>query len=83
MGLLWLLGASFYFYLPLACMTNPPMQWCYPRTVDGFLHALTRGQYEQPSPTNLFLEPGRFVGNSACCLAGSGNHSRGCACSLP
>jgi len=25
MGALWLLGASFYFYLPISCMTNPPM----------------------------------------------------------
>jgi hypothetical protein len=41
MGLLWLAGASFYFYLPLTCMTNPPMEWCYPRTMDGFIHALT------------------------------------------
>src|SRR5207237_2848328 len=48
MGLLWLAGASFYFYLPLSGMTNPPMEWCYPRTVNGFIHALTRGQYEQP-----------------------------------
>src|SRR5262249_34093465 len=61
MGFLWLLGAAFYFYMPISCMTNPPMQWCYPRTVDGFFHALSRGQYEQPSPTNLIQEPGRFV----------------------
>ena len=61
MGLLWLLGVSFYLYLPLAGMTNPPMQWGYPRTVEGFFHALTRGQYEQPNPTNLLSEPGRFL----------------------
>ena len=62
MGLLWLLGAAFYFYMPISCSTNPPMQWCYPRTVDGFFHALSRGQYEQPNPTNLILEPARFAG---------------------
>jgi hypothetical protein len=62
MGLLWLLGASFYFYLPISCMTNPPMQWAYPRTVEGFFHALTRGQYEQPNPINILSEPGRFAG---------------------
>jgi hypothetical protein len=60
MGFLWLLGAAFYFYMPLAGMTNPPMQWGYPRTLEGFLHALTRGQYEQPNPTDLLNEPGRF-----------------------
>ncbi len=44
MGFLWLLGASFYFYMPISGMTNPPMQWGYPRTVEGFFHALSRGQ---------------------------------------
>ena len=50
-GAAWLLGAAFYFYEPIACMTDPPMQWAYPRTVDGFFHALTRGQYEPIHPT--------------------------------
>ena len=62
MGLLWVAGASFYFYMPLTGMTNPPMQWGYPRTVEGFYHALSRGQYEQPNPTNILADPGRFVG---------------------
>ena len=70
MGSLWLLGASFYFYLPISCMTNPPMQWCYPRTVDGFFHALSRGQYEQPNPTNVLSEPGRFVGQLSMLIGG-------------
>jgi len=70
MGLLWILGASFYFYLPLSGMTNPPMQWCYPRTVDGFIHALTRGQYEQPNPINVFHEPGRFIGQLSMLISG-------------
>jgi hypothetical protein len=70
LGLLWLSGASFYFYLPLSCMTNPPMQWCYPRTVDGFIHALTRGQYEQPNPTNLVTEPERFLGQLGMLMGG-------------
>ncbi|HTL58326.1 MAG TPA: DUF2723 domain-containing protein [Candidatus Limnocylindrales bacterium] len=61
LGCLWIVGASFYFYMPISGMTNPPIQWGYPRTVEGFLHALTRGQYEQPNPTNLITEPGRFL----------------------
>jgi len=48
----WIVGAAFYFYMPLAGMTNPPMQWGYPRTVEGFFHALTRGQYERIHPTS-------------------------------
>ncbi|PAW83877.1 MAG: hypothetical protein B9S33_12880 [Pedosphaera sp. Tous-C6FEB] len=52
MLLMWVLGAAFYFYMPLAGMTTPPMQWGYPRTVEGFMHALTRGQYEKGNPTS-------------------------------
>jgi tetratricopeptide (TPR) repeat protein len=50
-GLAWILGAAFYFYEPIACMTDPPMQWAYPRTVEGFVHAITRGQYSPINPT--------------------------------
>ncbi len=46
-----ILGASFYFYMPLASMSNPPMNWGYARTIEGFIHALTRGQYEKTNPT--------------------------------
>lgn len=60
-GVCWLLGAAFYFYLPLAGMTNPPMQWGYPRTVEGFIHAFTRGQYEKTSPTDILHDPLRLM----------------------
>jgi tetratricopeptide (TPR) repeat protein len=52
-GVLVILGAAFYFWEPITCMTNPPMEWSYPRTKDGFWHALSRGQYEQAHPTDL------------------------------
>ncbi len=58
MGLLIAVGLAFYLYMPISGMTNPPMQWGYPRTVDGFLHAVSRGQYQQPDPTNIFLPGG-------------------------
>ncbi|MEJ0089834.1 MAG: DUF2723 domain-containing protein [Limisphaerales bacterium] len=61
-GLLWLCGAAFYLYEPLAGMTCPPMQWGYPRTVEGFFHALSRGQYEKANPTDIMHDPLRFVG---------------------
>ncbi len=57
----WLIGAAFYFYMPLTSATNPPMNWGYPRTFDGFIHAFTRGQYEKTNPTNLFTDPLKFV----------------------
>ncbi|MBN8246910.1 MAG: DUF2723 domain-containing protein [Verrucomicrobia bacterium] len=51
-GLLWFLGALIYLYMPVASMTNPPMNWGYPRTAEGFIHAFTRGQYEKTTPTS-------------------------------
>jgi tetratricopeptide (TPR) repeat protein len=50
----WVGGALIYFYMPLAGMTNPPMQWGYPRIKEGFYHALSRGQYEKANPTSSF-----------------------------
>ena len=52
-------------------MTNPPMQWGYPRTVEGFFHALSRGQYEQPNPTNLLTEPGRYLSQLGMLIEGA------------
>ena len=73
-GLLWILGVSFYFYEPISGMTVPPMQWGYPRTVEGFFHALSRGQYEKANPTDVLNDPTRFImqlGILASGLAGS------------
>jgi tetratricopeptide (TPR) repeat protein len=61
MGVVWVLGICFYFYEPLAGMTCPPMQWGYPRTVEGFFHALSRGQYETAVGTDIFRDPMRFL----------------------
>ncbi len=61
LGVCWILGASFYFYMPLAGMTDPPMQWGYPRTVEGFIHAFTRGQYEKMTPSDIAGDPFRFL----------------------
>jgi hypothetical protein len=47
----WAAGAAFYLYMPIASMTNPPLNWGYPRIVSGFFHAFTRGQYERIRPT--------------------------------
>ena len=41
------LGVSFYAYMPIVSdLRNPPMNWGYPRTWEGFKNALMRGQYE-------------------------------------
>ncbi len=44
---LFLAGCAFYLYMPVAAWTNPPMNWGYAGTKEGFLHAITRGQYEK------------------------------------
>jgi hypothetical protein len=57
-AVLGLLGLALYFYSPIASMTNPPMNWAYPRTVQGFYHLLSRGQYERivvPDDAQQFL----------------------------
>ena len=49
------LGVSFYAFMPIVSdLRNPPMNWGYPRTWEGFKHAITRGQYEAIKPTAIF-----------------------------
>ena len=55
----FVVGMAFYFYMPITSMTNPPLNWGYPRTETGFWHAFTRGQYDKTSPVNPFS--GRFL----------------------
>jgi tetratricopeptide (TPR) repeat protein len=57
-GAAWTVGAAFYLYMALASMSNPPLNWGYPRTVQGFFHAFTRGQYERIHPTQ---DLGRYI----------------------
>ena len=52
--LLMLLGLSFYLYMPVSSDQNPPINWGYPRTWEGFMHAITRGQYEKVTLTDVF-----------------------------
>ena len=54
-GFLVVLGLTFYVgYMPVSSEQNPPMNWGYPRTVEGFFHAVGRGQYEKISPADNF-----------------------------
>lgn len=52
--LVMFLGLAFYFYMPLSSDQNPPINWGYPRTWQGFMHAITRGQYEQVKLAHVF-----------------------------
>jgi tetratricopeptide (TPR) repeat protein len=48
------LGLLVYLFMPLASEQNPPINWGFPRTWEGFIHAFTRGQYERIVPSNVF-----------------------------
>ncbi len=67
-GLAYAGGAVFYLFMPLASMTNPPINWGYPRTWLGFLHAFTRGQYQQTNPTTDFFQ---FLGQARMYIEGA------------
>jgi hypothetical protein len=55
------LALSCYLYLPIASMTTPPVNWGNARTVEGFIHLVTRGQFERISPADLVKEPQRYL----------------------
>jgi tetratricopeptide (TPR) repeat protein len=65
----FVLGVAFYFYMPLTSMTNPPLNWGYPRTEAGFWHALLRGQYDKTSPVNPFS--GKFISQLGMYISGA------------
>ncbi len=49
--------------MPFSSEQNPPINWGYPRTPEGFKHALTRGQYEKITPADIFTP--RFLAQVA------------------
>lgn len=51
-SLCFLLGFALYLYLPIVSATNPPVNWAYSRTLDGFIHLIARGQFEHVQPAN-------------------------------
>ncbi len=69
MGGLFMVGMAFYLYMPISSMTNPPLNWGYPRTETGFWHAFTRGQYDKTNPSNPFSV--RFVDQVAMLIGGA------------
>ena len=53
-GSLSILGLGFNGFMPISSDQNPPINWGYPRTPEGFKHALTRGQYEKITVSDIF-----------------------------
>ncbi|MEM8960906.1 MAG: DUF2723 domain-containing protein [Acidobacteriota bacterium] len=56
------LGLLPYVYMPLASSTNPPMNWGYTRTADGFYYSVNRSPYRGPLSDQLEGTLGRLVG---------------------
>ncbi len=59
--LVMLVGVSFYLYMPISSDQNPPINWGYPRTWQGFMHAITRGQYEKVKLSQVLQDPSHFI----------------------
>ena len=55
-------GLSPYYYLRLASSTNPPMNWSYCSTNEGFFYAINRSQYWGTLADKLQGTVGKLVG---------------------
>ena len=56
------LGLSSYAYMPLASATNPPMNWGFTSTKEGFFYAVNRSQYSGKLSDQLLKTVGRVMG---------------------
>ena len=55
-------GLSPYAYMPLASATNPPMNWGFTSTKEGFFYAVNRSQYSGKLSDQLLKTVGRVMG---------------------
>lgn len=53
-----------YAYMPLASSTNPPMNWGYTSTKEGFFFSINRSQYGGSLDDQLLRTVGRAVGTN-------------------
>lgn len=53
-------GLTPYFFTAISSMTNPPANWGYARTVQGFIHLLSRGQFQGIMPMNVAANPSAY-----------------------
>jgi len=56
------LGMLPYAYMPLASSTNPPMNWSYTRTSEGFFYSFNRSQYGGTLSDQSLRTLGRLMG---------------------
>jgi hypothetical protein len=62
---LFALGLLPLLYIPLASTQNPPINWGYARTLEGFLRQITRGQYERLTFVGVFNPSAGFLDQMA------------------
>jgi len=58
------LGVLPYAYMPFASSTNPPMNWSYTRTPEGFYYAFNRSQYSGTLSELSLKSVGKLMGSS-------------------
>ncbi|MEI8294320.1 MAG: DUF2723 domain-containing protein [bacterium] len=78
------LGLLPYAYMPLASSTNPPMNWAYTRTPEGFFFSFNRSQYGGSLSQQSLRSLGNLMGTapdqspgSEGAVGGLSGHSRG------
>ena len=59
------LGLLPYAYMPLASSTNPPMNWAYTRTAEGFFFSFNRSQYGGSLSEQSLRSLGKLVGTDS------------------
>jgi tetratricopeptide (TPR) repeat protein len=59
-----ILGLSPYIYMPLASETNPPMNWGFASTKEGFFYSFNRSQYDGKLSDQLLKTIGRAMGSA-------------------
>ncbi|MFZ4598981.1 MAG: protein O-mannosyl-transferase family [Terrimicrobiaceae bacterium] len=59
------IGLLSYAYMPLASSTNPPMNWAYTKTPEGFFFSFNRSQYGGSLTQQSLRSLGRIVGTSS------------------
>jgi tetratricopeptide (TPR) repeat protein len=58
------LGLLPYAYMPLASSTNPPMNWAYTRTPEGFFFSFNRSQYGGSLSQQSLRSLGKLMGTA-------------------
>ncbi len=83
MALLWFLGVSFYFYMPLAGMTNPPWNGAIREPFRASSMRLPAASTNSPTPRMSWPTQAVLPASWGCSLAVWPRNSPGCTCSWP